>query len=53
MTHEVLPRVEDVASPDASRDGMERLMWRLVVLPELYVMHLLCIYILVYECICC
>jgi len=49
MTHEVLPRVVDVVSPDARRDGVGRLMWRLAVLPELYVMHLSCIYI--YSCV--
>ena len=40
MTHEVLPRVVDDENPDASRDGVRRLMWRLEVLPGLDVMHL-------------
>ena len=46
MTHEVLPHFLDVASPDASVDVVRRLMCRLAVLPELYIMHLSCIYIL-------
>ena len=44
MTHEVLPHVVDEACPDGSRDGVERLLWQLVVLPELYVMHYSCMY---------
>ena len=39
MTHEVLSHVVDEACPDGSRDGAERLLWQLVVFPELYVMH--------------
>ena len=52
MTHKVLSCIVDITTPNASRDGVGRLMWRLAVLLELYVMHLSCIYILVCECIC-
>ena len=44
MTHEVLPRVVDNENPDASRDGVGRLLWQLAVLLGLYVMHLSCMY---------
>ena len=39
MFHEVLPRVVDEVCLDGSRDGVERLLWQLAVLPELYVTH--------------
>jgi len=35
MTHEVLPYVVDVASPDASRDDVGRMRWQLALLPEM------------------
>ena len=53
MAHEVLPHVVDVASSEASWD-VRRMMWRLAVLSELYVMYIFlhlfvgvaCIYLL-------
>ena len=46
MTHEVLPRVVNVASPNANKADVRRLKWQLAMLLELYVMHFSCIYIL-------
>jgi len=47
VTHEVLPRVIDVASPDASRNDVGRMKWRLPLLPKsLYV-----VYCCIYSCV--
>jgi len=45
MTHEVLPHVIDYACLDGSKDDARRMMWRLEVLLESYV-----IYIYIYSC---
>ena len=44
MTHEVLPRVVDVASPYANRDDGRRLKWRLALLSCLELYYLLYIF---------
>jgi len=45
MTHEVLARVVDVARPDASRDDVGRLKWRLALLSKFVCCIHSCIYI--------
>ena len=48
MTHEVLPRVVDVASPNANRAVVGRLKWRLALLPTSWiVLSLVCIRVVV------
>ena len=46
MTHEVLSRVVDVACPNASRDGVGRLMRRLASYPSCRLCIVMYIYIL-------
>ena len=48
MTHEVLPRVVDVASPDANMADVGRLNWRLVLLLASWiVLSHVCIHVVV------
>ena len=44
MTHDVLSHVVDDENPNVNRDGAERLLWHLAILPELHVMRLSCMY---------
>ena len=45
MIHEVLPHVVDKTCPDESKDGAGKLLRQLVVLSELYVIYLSCMYL--------
>jgi len=48
MTHKVLPRVLDVAIPDANRADVGRLKWRLALLPASWiVLSPVCIHVVV------
>ena len=49
MTHEVLRRVIDVMSLDASRDGVGRMKWRLTLLPQRCLLYIL-LYVYMYSC---
>jgi len=51
VTHEVLPRVEDIESPDGSRDDVGRMMWRLALLPEFCILYLSLYIYMCAECI--
>ena len=44
MTHEILPRVVDVTSSDASSDDIGRMKYRLALLSEFCMLYIFCIY---------